>query len=152
DRKLPFDTVFLLNRYFSVVGKAVEEAGGRLDKFIGDGAMAIFGLNSSRDEACRQALVAAAAIVRELAQLSDELADELRQPLRVAIGIRAGPAIVGTMGYGRAMRVTAVGDTVNIASRLEAVAKEFDAAIVVSEHAATLSRIDMRDYETRTVD
>src|SRR5690606_32123849 len=58
-RSLPFDTVFLLNRYFSVVGRAVEEAGGRLDKFIGDGAMAIFGLETSPEIACRQALAAA---------------------------------------------------------------------------------------------
>ena len=153
DRKLPFDTVFLLNRYFGVVGKAVEEAGGRLDKFIGDGAMAIFGLNVAREEACRQALVASAAIMRELARVSEELADELKHhPLRIAIGIHAGPAIVGTMGYGRAMGVTAIGDTVNIASRLESVAKELDAAIVISEQAATLSGIDMTGYEMRTVE
>ncbi len=152
DRKLPFDTVFLLNRYFAVVGKAVEDAGGRLDKFIGDGAMAIFGLNVAREEACRQALVASAAIIRDLARVSEELADELRRPLRIAIGIHAGPAIVGTMGYGRAMGVTAIGDTVNIASRLESVAKELDAAIVISEQAAALSGIDMTGYEMRTVE
>lgn len=152
DRKLPFDTVFLLNRYFAVVGKAVEEAGGRLDKFIGDGAMAIFGLNASREEACRQALVASAAIIRELGQVSDELAGELAQPLRIAIGIHAGPAIVGTMGYGRAMGVTAIGDTVNIASRLESVAKELDAAIVISAQAAALSGLSMSSYEMRTAE
>lgn len=152
DRKLPFDIVFLLNRYFAVVGAAVERAGGTLDKFIGDGAMAIFGLDASKMEACHQALLAAKTIVDELARVSDDLAAELRQPLRVAMGIHFGPAIVGTMGYGRAMGVTAIGDTVNIASRLETVAKELDAAIIVSSAAAELSGIDFSGYETRTVD
>lgn len=152
DRKLPFDTVFLLNRYFAVVGGAVEQAGGRLDKFIGDGAMAIFGLDVSRMEACRQALLAAQTIMDELPRVSDDLAAELRQPLRVAMGIHVGPAIVGTMGYGRVMGITAIGDTVNIASRLESAAKELDAALVVSTAAANLSGVDLSGYETRTVD
>jgi adenylate cyclase len=152
DRKLPFDTVFLLNRYFAVVGRAVERAGGRLDKFIGDGAMAIFGLDTPKAEACRQAVSAAAGIVQDLAKVSQELAAELREPLRIAIGVHAGPAIVGTMGYGRVMGVTAIGDTVNIASRLESIAKELDAALVVSDSVASLSGLDLSEYEIRTVD
>jgi len=152
DRRLPFDTVFLLNRYFAVVGKAIEKAGGRVDKFIGDGAMAIFGLNASSKEACRQAVVAAAAIIEDLSHVSQELADELREPLRVAIGIHAGTAIAGSMGYGRVMGVTVIGDTVNIASRLESVAKELDASVVLSSSAAVLSGVDFSAFEKRTVD
>ena len=151
DHRLPYDIVFLLNRYFAVVGKAVEQAGGQLDKFIGDGAMALFGLGTSKQEACRQALAASAAIIADLAHLSDELAGEIPAPLRVAIGIHAGPAIVGAMGYGGVMGVTAIGDTVNIASRLESAAKEFDASIVISDDAAMLSGIDMSAYETREI-
>ncbi|MGE0284022.1 MAG: adenylate/guanylate cyclase domain-containing protein [Rhizobiaceae bacterium] len=152
DKRLPFDTVFLLNRYFAVVGKAIEKTGGRLDKFIGDGAMAIFGLNASNKEACRQAVAAAAAIVEDLAHVSQELAAELREPLRVAIGIHAGTAIAGSMGYGQVMGVTVIGDTVNIASRLESVAKELDASLVISSSAAVLSGIDFSAFEKRTVD
>jgi len=152
DRRLPFDTVFLLNRYFALVGSVVERSGGRLDKFIGDGAMAIFGLDVSKPEACRQALDAAAGILADLNRVSEELSAELREPLRVAIGIHAGPAIVGTMGYRHARGVTVIGDTVNIASRLESVAKELDAALVVSASAAEASGIDMAPYELRTVD
>jgi adenylate cyclase len=151
DHRLPYDVVFLLNRYFAIVGKAVEKAGGRLDKFIGDGAMALFGLDSSKEEACREALAAAAAILDDLARLGTELAGELSPPLRVAIGIHAGPAIVGTMGYGGTLGVTAIGDTVNIASRLEAAAKEFDAAIVISEDAARLSGADLTPFEAREI-
>ncbi len=60
EERLPYDIVFLLNRYFAIVGQAVERSGGRLDKFIGDGAMALFGLSSSPEEGCRHALKAAA--------------------------------------------------------------------------------------------
>jgi adenylate cyclase len=152
DRRLPFDVVFLLNRYFSLVGTVVEKAGGRLDKFVGDGAMAIFGLEVERDEACRQAVTAAAGIVAGLEAVSRELAAELPAPMRVAIGIHAGRAIVGSMGFGSVMSVTAIGDTVNTASRLEAVAKELNAAIVISERAASVSGFDFSGYELQRID
>ncbi|MGR8965677.1 adenylate/guanylate cyclase domain-containing protein [Rhizobium leguminosarum] len=151
ETRLPFDVVFLLNRYFAIIGKAVEQAGGRLDKFIGDGAMALFGLNTAPEEACRQALNAAAAIVAEIDKLAAELADELALPLRIAIGIHTGPAVVGTMGYGRVRSMTAIGDTVNVASRLETAAKEFEAAIVISEPVANLSGADLAGIESREI-
>ncbi|WP_327206656.1 adenylate/guanylate cyclase domain-containing protein (plasmid) [Rhizobium beringeri] len=151
ETRLPFDVVFLLNRYFAIIGKAVEQAGGRLDKFIGDGAMALFGLNTTPEEACRQALNAAAAIVAEIEKLAAELADELALPLRIAIGIHTGPAVVGTMGYGRVRSMTAIGDTVNVASRLESAAKEFEAAIVISEPVANLSGTDLAGIESREI-
>ncbi|RFB84858.1 adenylate/guanylate cyclase domain-containing protein [Rhizobium leguminosarum bv. trifolii] len=151
ETRLPFDVVFLLNRYFAIIGKAVEQAGGRLDKFIGDGAMALFGLNTAPEEACRQALNAAAAIVAEIEKLAAELAEELALPLRIAIGIHTGPAVVGTMGYGRVRSMTAIGDTVNVASRLESAAKEFEAAIVISEPVATLSGADLSGIESRDI-
>ena len=151
ETRLPFDVVFLLNRYFAIIGKAVEQAGGRLDKFIGDGAMALFGLNSTPEVACRQALSAAAVIVAEIDKLAAELADELALPLRIAIGIHTGPAVVGTMGYGRVRSMTAIGDTVNVASRLETAAKEFEAAIVISEPVASLSGADLTGIESREI-
>ncbi|MBB6221041.1 adenylate/guanylate cyclase domain-containing protein [Rhizobium leguminosarum] len=151
ETRLPFDVVFLLNRYFAIIGKAVEQAGGRLDKFIGDGAMALFGLNTAPEEACRQALKAAAAIVAEIEKLAAELSEELALPLRIAIGIHTGPAVVGTMGYGRVRSMTAIGDTVNVASRLESAAKEFEAAIVISEPVASLSGADLSGIESREI-
>ncbi|PDT35707.1 adenylate/guanylate cyclase domain-containing protein [Rhizobium sp. M10] len=151
ETRLPFDVVFLLNRYFAIIGKAVEQAGGRLDKFIGDGAMALFGLGTAPEEACRQALNAAAAIVGEIEKLAAELAEELALPLRIAIGIHTGPAVVGTMGYGRVRSMTAIGDTVNVASRLESAAKEFEAAIVISEPVAKLAGADLSGIESREI-
>ena len=151
EERLPYDIVFLLNRYFAIVGRAVEHAGGRLDKFIGDGAMALFGLTSSPEEGCRNALNAAAVIAREIERLNEELAGELSQPIRVAIGVHAGPAIVGAMGYGKVKNLTAIGDTVNVASRLETIAKELDATLVASEPTIVLAGVDTEALESREI-
>jgi adenylate cyclase len=137
ERRLPFDTVFLLNRFFAAVGEAVESSDGYLDKFIGDGALALFGLGKGQDAACADALVAAARIARAADALNKTLAQELGGArIRVAIGLHTGAAIVGHMGYGRAASLTVVGDTINTASRLETVAKEHDAELVVSVELA----------------
>ncbi|MFM7344327.1 MAG: adenylate/guanylate cyclase domain-containing protein, partial [Tagaea sp.] len=132
--QLPYDTVFLLNRYFAAMGRAIEASGGTVDKFIGDGVMALFGADGRRAaDAARQALSAARAMGEALAALNAELAHDLKAPLRIGIGLHAGPAIVGEMGYGRAMHLTAIGDTVNAASRIEGLSKDFAAELVVSE-------------------
>lgn len=69
--------MFLLNRYFTIVGQAVEQAGGHLDKFIGDGAMALFGLGDDAENACRNAMKAAAIILRELSILNEDWKNNL---------------------------------------------------------------------------
>src|SRR5882672_482647 len=125
EHRLPYDVVFLLNRYFRAMGTAVEASGGQVDKFIGDGVMALFGVGSRPSEGCRQALAAARRMSESLRDLNQSLAGDVADPLRIGIGIHAGPAIVGEMGHGRATSVTAVGDTVNTASRLETLTKEY---------------------------
>ena len=136
--KLPYDVVFLLNRYFANMGEAVQAAGGRIDKFIGDGVMALFatggsGTGGDVDEGCRQALRAAAAMAKRLTEMNESLEAELPRPLRMGIGIHVGPVILGEMGYGTARSLTAIGDVVNTASRLEASTKAFQAQVVVSD-------------------
>ncbi len=137
--QLPFDTVFLLNRYFAAMGRAIEANGGYVDKFIGDGVMALFGTDG-RDakSAARLALAAAKAMGEALDKLNAELAHDLKTPLKIGIGLHAGPAIVGEMGYARAMHLTAIGDTVNAASRIEGLTKDFGVELVVAE--SVLSR------------
>lgn len=132
ERALPFDTVHLLNRYFAVVGEAVAANGGYLDKFIGDGALALFGLDAPAERACRQALATAAAIARGLDGLNARLRAEGGEPVRIAMGLHVGLCIVGEIGHGRAMSLTAVGDGINVASRLESAAKAADVGAVVS--------------------
>jgi len=146
ERKLPYDVVFVLNRYFAAMGHAVEAAGGRVDKFIGDGVMALFGIEDGPEPGCRAALAAARGMVRQLAELNRALAHELSEPLRIGIGIHVGPAIVGEMGYERATSLTAVGDTVNTASRLEALTKDYNAQLVLSEDVARYAGLDPAPY------
>ncbi|GAB5470759.1 MAG: adenylate/guanylate cyclase domain-containing protein [Rhodospirillales bacterium] len=139
---LPYDVVFLLNRYFRAIALALEEAGGHVDKFIGDGVMALFGLDGAPEEACRQALAAAAAMSLAVEDINRALGKDLAEPLRIGIGIHVGTAVVGEMGYGRARALTAIGDTVNTASRLEQLTKEHKAILVISQEVATLAGAD----------
>ncbi|MCH8197539.1 MAG: adenylate/guanylate cyclase domain-containing protein [Proteobacteria bacterium] len=150
-RKLPYDVVFILNRYFATVGQVVEEAGGRVDKFIGDGVMALFGLETGPAEGCRQALAGARAMARALDELNRTLADEGGETLRFGIGVHAGPVIVGEMGYGRATSLTAIGDAVNTASRLEELTKTYGCQLVVSEYVATRAGVDLSAFPSHEV-
>jgi adenylate cyclase len=151
EHKLPYDVVFLLNRYFRAMGTAVEQAGGQLDKFIGDGVMALFGVGGRPSEGCRQALAAARAMSEGLSELNQSLSHDIAEPLRIGIGIHAGHAIVGEMGHGRATSVTAVGDTVNTASRLETLTKEYGCQLVFSEAVATHARLDVSRFERHDI-
>jgi len=97
--------------------------------------MALFGINTNLETACRQALLASNTMIRRVEDLSRELAGDLQSPLRIGIGIHAGPVVVGEIGYGSTYYLTAVGDTVNAASRLEALTKGYGCELVVSELA-----------------
>jgi len=151
EHKLPYDVVFVLNRYFAAMGAVVDRDGGHIDKFIGDGVMALFGLTTGPADGCRQALRAARDMMAEIVKLNQALADDLEAPLRIGVGIHVGPAIVGEMGYAQAMSMTAVGDSVNTASRLESMTKDFDAELVVSEDVARGAGIDLSSFPSREV-
>jgi len=142
EQKLPYDVVFVLNRYFRSMGEAIEQAGGRVDKFIGDGIMALFGVDGNPRDGAISALKAAQRMAVKLDELNALLKDDLPAPLRIGIGIHAGAAIVGEMGYSHAISVTAIGDTVNTSSRLEAKTKDFGAQLIFSEHVAELGGLD----------
>jgi adenylate cyclase len=140
--RLPYDVVFILNRYFSAMGRAIESAGGRVDKFIGDGIMALFGIESGAQAGCREALAAARLMSERLDELNASLHAELERSLRIGIGIHCGPVIVGEMGYGSAAAITAIGDAVNTASRLEELTKDYDCQLVVSEETLTRAGLE----------
>jgi adenylate cyclase len=152
ENKLPYDVVFVLNRYFAAMGLAVEECGGRVDKFIGDGVMALFGLDVALDRGCADALSAARRMSERLLEINSALKHDLAQPLKMGIGIHTGSVIVGEMGYGAAVSITAIGDAVNTASRLEAMTKELGAQLVVSEPVAAHARIDLGDYPLQEIE
>ncbi len=149
---LPYDVVFILNQYFKAMGEAIEQQGGRIDKFIGDGIMALYGLECGAEQACREALAAARAMSAALGDLNRRLAEDLREPLRIGIGLHVGPVILGQMGYGRATSLTAIGDTVNVASRLEALTKLHAVELVVSSRLAERAGIELAGFEEHRIE
>jgi len=146
EHKLPYDVVFFLNRYFEAVGGAIAEAGGIANQYTGDGVMALFGVGTDPETACRQALRAAAGMVTRVQEFSRSFGAELEAPLRLGVGIHTGTAVVGEMGYGDTRYLTAVGDTVHVASRLEALTKEYQCELVVSEQVLSRAGLAGADY------
>jgi adenylate cyclase len=146
ERRLPYDVVFFLNSYFDAAGRAIEGAGGVVNQFVGDGVMALFGTENGPENGCREALHAARALVRAVAQLNAALGDEGGVPLSVGIGIHCGPAVVGSMGRGIATYLTAIGDTVNLASRLQDLSKQYQCQLIVSEAAAQRAGLDTSPF------
>ena len=136
ERRLPYDAVFLLNHYFDAVAGAVVDAGGLPSQFIGDGLMAIFGMRADARTACRQALDAARLVGERLGEMNRALAGDLREPIEVGVGIHAGDAILGEIGYRDRHVLTAIGDAVHVASRLQDACKDYACTLVVSEVVA----------------
>jgi adenylate cyclase len=151
ERKLPYDVVFFLNRYFDAMGRAIEQCSGIPNQFTGDGIMALFGVESGAAQGCRDATEAAKAMVRTLDELGIEFADQLEEPLRMGIGIHVGAAVVGNMGRGVAMYLTAVGDTVHVASRLQDLTKQYKCQLIISEMMARQAGIEVSAYPAHEV-
>ncbi len=140
--RLPYDVVFILNQFFSEMWAALEATGGHYAQFSGDGLMALYGLESGVAAGSRQALRGAAEMARRLSSLNARLEGELAQPLRVGIGIHCGDAIVGTMGPPNSPNLSAVGDNVNVAARLESESKSLGCTLVVSTALAGSAGVD----------
>jgi adenylate cyclase len=133
ENRLPFDTVFVVNRFLGAVSQAVIECGGKPNQFLGDGQLALFGLTTNRQTACRQALMAAARIAANVEELNQFLKHDLREPIRFGIGIHGGEVIVGDIGYRDHMVFTALGDAVNVAARLQEMTKSLGCEAILSD-------------------
>ena len=133
ENRLPFDTVFVVNRFLGAVSKAVIECGGQPNQFLGDGQLALFGLATDRQTACRQALTAAGRISVHVEELNQFLKNDLREPIRFGVGIHGGEVIVGDIGYRDHMVFTALGDAVNVAARLQDMTKSLGCEVVFSD-------------------
>jgi adenylate cyclase len=133
EERLPFDIVFLINRFVESASRAVTDAGGQPNQFVGDGVLALFGLEVDPATACRQALRAAALVASNIAYLNHQFATEVREPIQYGIGIHGGEVIVGDIGFRGHTVFTALGDAVNVAARLQDLTKSLDCKLVVSE-------------------
>jgi adenylate cyclase len=132
ERTAPEATIKLLNRYFSEMTACIHGAGGTLDKFMGDGVMAFFGAPQRLDNPCIPAAKAARDMVKRLPRLNAALAKEGEPPVAIGIGLQVGDAVVGNMGSEARYNYTAIGDAVNVASRLEGLTKDVDFPLVCS--------------------
>ncbi|MGX7703533.1 adenylate/guanylate cyclase domain-containing protein [Methylobacterium sp. Gmos1] len=151
ERKLPFDVVFILNHFFEAAGREIEAAGGWIGGYAGDGLLALFTHPDGIGPACRAAFTAAGRIDDAVAELNRRLAGELPAALRMAMGLHAGPLVLGRLGYGASRGMSVIGPAVNLASRLESLAKAADVQLVASAEAAQRAGIALDGLRVETV-
>jgi adenylate cyclase len=151
EKRLPYDVVFLLNHFFDAVAGAVADTGGMPNQFLGDGMMAIFGMHAGPREACSQALGAAQLIHRRLGDMNRTLADELPEPIAIGVGLHAGSVILGELGYRDRFLLTAIGDSVHVAARLQDLTKDYGCQLVVSDIVAVTAGVEMGGFPVREV-
>lgn len=129
----------LLNRFLTLTLRAVEEKDGYVNKFLGDGAMALFGVLGERDDHADLAVACANELLVRLDKLNAELEAQGQAPLQVGVGIHSGPALVGCFGatlkQGMRREFTAIGATVNLCQRIEQLTKQCGGPILLSEQA-----------------
>ena len=134
ESNLPYDVIHILNRYFGPVGDAIIRHNGYIDKYMGDGIMALFGLDRSDPvENCLDAVRAAIAMQGALVGVNAYLATFTDTKLRAGIGIHFGTAVVGEIGHPAKRQFTAIGDSVNTASRIESATKTTGTDLLVSD-------------------
>ncbi len=151
EKLLPYDTVFLLNKYFKICGEAIAENNGNIDKFIGDGVMALFNSGERLKDNSIDALKAATVISEKMAALSRESEEDFQHRLGIGIGIHAGTTIMGEMGYGTSISETAIGDCVNVASRLEQLTKAEGCELIISEDLYLSSGVIEKPMSKKTI-
>ncbi len=152
ERLLPFDTVFIINRFLTAVSHAVVECGGQPNQFVGDGQLALFGLTTSRQTAARQAIQAAVQIAAHIDELNAFLGKDVPEPLRFGIGIHGGEVIVGDIGSEDHRVFTALGDAVNVAARLQDMTKALECEVVLSDEVYNAAGLPADGLPKQSID
>jgi adenylate cyclase len=154
--RMPYDIVFILNQYLGRMSDAIIAEGGYVDKFMGDGILALFGMETDETAGARAALAAAAGISKAVAELNKGQVADLSDPMRIGIGIHTGECILGRIGssalHEAGDRITALGDTVNTASRLEGHSKSLGVEVVVSQSTLDAAGIAADQAELTSVE
>jgi adenylate cyclase len=151
ERHWPHDLVYVLDRYFHVVGEAVRDSGGVPNQFIGDSVMALFMHDEGLPKACAEALRSAAEIERRLQSLNASMEQDFGHRLEFGMGLHCGYAAVGEVGFRDTRTLTAVGDVVNIASRLQEMTKLHHARLVVSQEVLTAAGVRLPGVQSQAV-
>jgi class 3 adenylate cyclase/hemoglobin-like flavoprotein len=148
ENNLPYDVIHALNLLFRSLGEAVDDNDGYVDKYIGDNVMAIFGLGGeSPEHTCRNAVTAAAQMLASLPRINNYLRNYLGDEFRLGIGIAFGPMVTCEIGFSLKKQFTAIGDTVNVAARLESSTRTHQADLLVSD--SVVSNLVKDSYELK---
>src|SRR5262249_34880607 len=140
----PDRVIEVLNRFFGEMSDAVLDNGGTLVSYLGDGLLAVFGAPIECDDHADRALAAAREMLHERLPLFNEwLTEQQLDEFRVGIGVSSGPIMSGNVGSERRLEYTAIGDTVNTASRIEAHTKDGEHAVLLSEETRDLLGSDV---------
>lgn len=149
--QLPYDVVFLLNRFFDAIVPAITETGGVVDKYLGDGLLALFETQDESSSA-RAALQAAAKIGTALEEFNQTLDREGAPELRIGIGLHLGNLVLGEIGAAGNAPRTIIGETVNAASRLEAKTKDLGVEVLISSAVLDSAGIDLTPLDLTTLE
>ncbi len=149
EAKLPYDVLFILNQFFHEMTNALVATHGHYSQFTGDGLMALYGLYADPAAGAADAVRGAREMLARLDQLNYQLRSDLREPLRIGIGIHHSEAIVGAMGPPRSQIITAIGDTVNTCARLESLTKDYGCVVIISRQAAEAAGLRLVGHELR---
>ena len=146
EQHTPHEVVKLLNAYFGIIVPIIEEEGGIVNSYIGDGLMVMFGAPERRPDHAFRAARAAVRMVKAVYGLSQRWKELGAAEFRIGVGVHTGKVIVGTIGSKNRLDYTAIGDTVNTASRLESATKDAQTDILLSE--TTAAEISEQDRAT----
>lgn len=124
--------VEMLNEYFTVMSGIILKYGGTIDKYIGDALMAVFGSPLSRTDDTVRAVKAAIEMQKSAEKLREKWKEEEKELFYIGIGLNFGEAVIGNIGSSEKMEFTAIGDAVNVASRIESLTKEYKAQVLIS--------------------
>jgi adenylate cyclase len=130
----PYDTIHVLNRYFRMMGEVIQQHHGQISDYVGDGIMALFGVSNS-SMVVEDAVKSALEMFKVLPELNEYLQQMFNRQFQIRIGIHYGKVVIGHVGIDAMSKLAAVGDAVNMASRIENKNKELGTSFLVSEDA-----------------